>query len=120
MLCQQPNTWIALPDFRQPFFYAIFNPGSTLSLSTRGPYGPCGFIDTAVFSGSLYNSQGQEIRFNRYRTRQIVTKKNAPLCRAGEDEEYVFVLEKPQYADCVYIDFSPWTFGWSLWQPRSP
>ena len=54
------------------------------------------------------------------RTRQIVTKKNAPHCRASKDEEYVFVLEKPRSADCVYIDFSPWTFGWSLWQPRSP
>jgi hypothetical protein len=89
-------------------------------VSTQGPYGSCGFVDTAVFSSSLYNSQGQEIRFNRYRTRQIVTKKNAPLCSAGEDQEYIFVLEKPRYADCVYIDFSPWTFGWSLWQPRSP
>src|SRR5262245_12121526 len=35
MLCQQPDTWIAFPDFRQPFFYAIFNPGSTLSLNTN-------------------------------------------------------------------------------------
>ena len=39
---------------------------------------------------------------------------------AGEDKDYVLVLEKPRYTDCVYIDFSPQTFGWSVWQPRSP
>jgi hypothetical protein len=89
-------------------------------VSTQGPAGPCGVMETAVFSSPLYNSQGQEMRFNRYRTQHIVTKKNAPLCQAAEDKEYVFVLEKPRYAECVYIDFSPWTFGWSWWQPRAP
>ena len=72
-------------------------------------------METAVLSSTLSNSQGQEIRFNRYRTQHIVTKKNASLCRAGEDKEYVFVLEKPRYTDCAYIDFSPQTFGWSVW-----
>jgi hypothetical protein len=89
-------------------------------VSTQGPSGQCGVMETAVFSSTLYNSQGQEIRFNRYRTRQSVTKKNAPLCRAGADKDYVFVLEKPRYTDCAYIDFSPRTFGWSLWQPSAP
>jgi hypothetical protein len=89
-------------------------------VSTQGPAGPCGVLETAVFSSPFSNSQGQEIRFNRYRTRHLVTKPNAPLCQAGEDKEYVFVLEKPRYTECVYIDFSPWTFGWSWWQPRAP
>jgi hypothetical protein len=84
-------------------------------VSTQGPSGPCGVRETAVLSSTLSNSQGQEIRFNRYRTQHIVTKKNAALCRAGEDKEYVFVLEKPRYTDCAYIDFSPQTFGWSVW-----
>jgi hypothetical protein len=84
-------------------------------VSTQGPSGPCGIMETAVLSSTLSNSQGQDIRFNRYRTRQSVTKKNASLCRAGEDKEYVFVLEKPRYTDCVYLDFSPQTFGWSVW-----
>src|SRR4029453_888276 len=47
-------------------------------VSTQGPSGPCGIMETAVFSSSLYNSHGQEIRFNRCRTRHSVTKKNAP------------------------------------------
>ena len=89
-------------------------------VSTRGPSGPCGVMETAVFSSTLYNSQGQAIRFNRYHTRYSVTKKNAPLCHAGEDKEYIFVLEKPRYTDCVYIDLSPQPFGWSVWQPPSP
>jgi hypothetical protein len=84
-------------------------------VSTQGPSGPCGIMETAVLSSTLSNSQGQDIRFNRYRTRQSVTKKNASLCRAGEDKEYVFVLEKPRYTDCAYLDFSPQTFGWSVW-----
>ena len=65
-------------------------------VSTRGPSGPCGVMETAVFSSTLYNSHGQEIRFNRYRTRHSVTKKHAPRCQAGEDKDYVFVLEKPR------------------------
>jgi hypothetical protein len=89
-------------------------------VSTQGPAGPCGVIETAVFSRPIANSQGQAIRFNRYRTHHTVTKNNAPLCTAAEDKDYVFVLEKPRYAECVYIDFSPWTFGWSWWQPRAP
>jgi hypothetical protein len=89
-------------------------------VSTQGPAGPCGIIEAAVFSSPISNSQGQAIRFNRYHTRHIVTKKNAPLCTTAEDKEYVFALEKPRYAECVYIDFSPWTFGWSWWQPRAP
>ena len=89
-------------------------------VSTQGPSGPCGIMETAVFSRTLYNSQGQDIRFNRYRTRYSVTKKNAPRCHAGEDKEYIFVLEKPRYTDCVYIDLSPQPFGWSVWQPPSP
>jgi hypothetical protein len=84
-------------------------------VSTQGPAGPCSIIETAVLSSTLSNRQGQEIRFNRYRTRHIVTKKNASLCRAGEDKEYAFVLENPQYTDCAYVDFSPQTFGWSVW-----
>jgi hypothetical protein len=89
-------------------------------VSTQGPTGPCGIIETAVFSSPFYNSQGQAIRLNRYRTHHIVTKKNAPLCQASEDKEYVFMLEKPRYTACEYLDFSPWTFGWSWWQPRAP
>jgi hypothetical protein len=89
-------------------------------VSTQGPSGPCGIVETAVLSHTLYDSHGQEIRFNRYRIRYSVTKKQAPPCSAGEDKDYVLVLEKPRYADCVYIDFSPWTFGWSVWQPRTP
>jgi hypothetical protein len=84
-------------------------------VSTQGPSGPCGVRETAVLSSTLSNSQGQDIRFNRYRTQHIVTKKNASLCRAGEDKDYVFVMEKPRYTDCAYIDFSPQTFGWSVW-----
>ncbi len=60
------------------------------------------------------------IRFNRYQTRHSVTKKQAPRCTAGEDKDYVLVLEKPRYTDCVYIDFSPQPFGWSVWQPTAP
>jgi hypothetical protein len=84
-------------------------------VSTQGPSGPCGIMETAVLSHTLSNSQGQEIQFNRYRVRQTVTKKHAPQCTAGEDKEYVLVLEKPRYANCVYLDFSPQTFGWSVW-----
>jgi len=84
-------------------------------VSTQGPSGPCGVRETAVFSSTLYDSHGQAIRFNRYQTRHSVTKKQAPRCTAGEDKEYVFVMEKPRYADCAYIDFSPQTFGWSVW-----
>jgi hypothetical protein len=89
-------------------------------VSTRGPSGPCGIVETAVFSRTLYDSHGQAIRFNRYQVRQSVTKKQAPRCTAGADKDYVLVLEQPQYTDCVYIDFSPQTFGWSVWQPRAP
>jgi hypothetical protein len=89
-------------------------------VSTQGPSGPCGLVETAVFSRTLYDSHGQEIRFNRYQIRQNVTKKHAPRCTVGEDKDYVLVLEKPQYTDCVYIDFSPQTFGWSVWPPRAP
>jgi len=84
-------------------------------VSTQGPSGPCGIIETAVFSRTLYDSHGREIRFNQYRVRHTVTKKQASQCTAGEDKDYVLVLEKPQYADCVYLDFSPQTFGWSAW-----
>jgi hypothetical protein len=76
-------------------------------VSTQGPSGPCGVMETAVFSSTLYDSHGQEIRFNRYQTRHSVTKKNAPQCTTGEDKEYVLVLEKPRYTDCMYIDLSP-------------
>ena len=89
-------------------------------VSIQGPSGPCGVIETAVFSSPLYDSHGKAIRFNRYQTRHRVTKKHAPRCIAGEDKEYVLVLEKPRYTDCVYIDFSPQTFGWSVWQPSPP
>ena len=89
-------------------------------VSTQGPSGPCGVRETAIFSSTLYDSHGQEIRFNRYRTRHSVTKKQAPQCTAGEDKDYVLALEKPRYADCVYLDFSPQTFGWSMWQPGAP
>ena len=84
-------------------------------VSTQGPSGPCGILETAVLSSTLYDRHGQAIRFNRYRTRQSVTKKQAPRCTAGEDKEYVLVLEKPWHTDCAYIDFSPQTFGWSVW-----
>jgi hypothetical protein len=89
-------------------------------VSTQGPSGPCGIMETAVFSRTLHDSRGQEIRFNRYRTRHSVTKKKASRCHADEDKDYVLVLEKPRYTDCVYIDFSPQPFGWSVWQPTSP
>jgi hypothetical protein len=89
-------------------------------VSTQGPSGPCGVMETTVLSSTLYDSHGQAIRFNRYQTRHSVTKKHAPRCTAGEDKDYVLVLEKPRYTDCVYIDFSPQTFGWSVWQPSSP
>jgi hypothetical protein len=84
-------------------------------VSTQGPSGPCGIVETAVFSRTLYDSHGQEIRFNQYRVRQTVTKKQASRCTAGEDKDYILVLEKPKYMDCVYLDFSPQTFGWSVW-----
>jgi hypothetical protein len=89
-------------------------------VSTQGPSGPCGVMETAVFSSTLYDSHGQAIRFNRYQIRHSVTKKHAPRCIAGEDKDYVLVLEKPRYTDCVYLDFSPQTFGWSVWQPTPP
>ena len=84
-------------------------------VSTQGPSGPCGVRETAVFSRSLHDSHGQEIRFNRYQIRHSVTKKHAPRCTTAEDKDYVLLLEKPQYTDCVYLDFSPQTFGWSVW-----
>src|SRR3989449_791427 len=62
----------------------------------------------------------QAIRFNRYRTRQIMTRNNAPQCQQGHEKDYRFVLEKPWYVDCEYIDFSPLTFGWSFWRPSAP
>jgi len=89
-------------------------------VSTQGPSGPCGVRETAVFSSPLYDSHGQAIRFNRYQTRHSVTKKHAPQCTAGEDKDYVLGLEKPRYTECMYIDFSPQPFGWSVWQPSSP
>ena len=89
-------------------------------MSKSGPYGECGVIDTAIFSNTLSNSQGQETRFNRYRTRQIMTRNNAPQCQQVHEKEYLFVLEKPWYVDCEYIDFSPLTFGWSFWHPSAP
>jgi hypothetical protein len=76
-------------------------------VSTQGPSGPCGVMETAVFSSTLYDSHGQEIRFNRYQTRHSVTKKHAPQCTTSEDKEYVLVLEKPRYTDCVYLELSP-------------
>jgi hypothetical protein len=84
-------------------------------VSTQGPAGLCGVRETAVFSSTLYDSHGQAIRFNRYHIRRSVTKKQAPRCTAGEDKGYVLVLEKPRYTDSLYIDFSPQTFGWSVW-----
>jgi hypothetical protein len=89
-------------------------------MSKSGPYGECGVIDTAVFSNTLSNSKGQETHFNRYRTRQIMTRNNPPLCQQVHEKEYLFVLEKPWYVDCEYIDFSPLTFGWNFWTPSSP
>jgi hypothetical protein len=89
-------------------------------ISKSGPYGECGVIDTAVFSNTLSNSKGQETRFNRYRARQVMTRKNAPQCQQEHEKEYLFVLEKPWYVDCEYIDFSPLTFGWNFWTPSSP
>ena len=81
---------------------------------------PCGITETTVLSHTLYDRHGQGIRFNRYRSRQSVTKKQAPQCTAGEDKDYVLALEKPRYADRVYLDFSPQTFGWSVWQLGAP
>ena len=89
-------------------------------VSTQGPSGPCGVTETAVLSQTLYDRHGQEIRFNRYQIRHSVIKKQGPQCTAGEDKDYVLALEKPRYADCVYLDFSPQTFGWSVWQPGAP
>src|SRR3989442_11558777 len=89
-------------------------------INQSGPYGECGVIDTAIFSNTLSNSQGQETRFNRYRTRQIMTRNNAPQCQQGHEKDYRFVLEKPWYVDCEYIDFSPLTFGWNFWHPSAP
>jgi hypothetical protein len=40
-------------------------------VSTQGPSGPCGIVETAVLSRTLYDSHGQEIRFNQYRVRQV-------------------------------------------------
>ena len=74
-------------------------------VSTQGPSGPCGITETAVLSHTLYDRHGQGIRFNRYRSQQSVTKKQAPQCTAGEDKDYGLALEKPRYADCVYLDF---------------
>jgi hypothetical protein len=89
-------------------------------MSQRGPYGACGLIETHILSDTLLDSKGQITHFNRYRTRQI-SKINKPLlCKESYQKEYIFVLEKPWYADCVYIDFSPMTFGWSFWNPRFP
>jgi hypothetical protein len=84
-------------------------------VSTQGPSGPWGVMETAVLSRSLHDSHGQEIRFNRYQIRHSMTKKQAPRCTAAEDKDYVLLLEKPRYTDCAYIDFSPQTFGWSVW-----
>jgi len=89
-------------------------------VSTQGPSGPCGVRETAVLSSPLYDSHGPAIRFNRYQTRYSVTKKQAPRCPAGEDKDYVLVLEKPRYTECVYLDLSPQPFGWSVWQPPAP
>jgi hypothetical protein len=89
-------------------------------ISQSGPSGECGVIDTAVFSNTLSNSQGQETRFNRYRTKQVMTRKNVPQCQQDNEKDYIFVLEKPWYVDCEYIDFSPLTFGWNFWTPTSP
>jgi len=89
-------------------------------VSTQGPSGPCGVRETAVLSSPLYDSHGQTIRFNRYQTRHSVTKNQAPRCPAGEDKDYVLVLEKPRYTECVYLDLSPQPFGWSVWQPSPP
>jgi len=89
-------------------------------VSTQGPSGPCGVTETAVFSSPLYDSHGQAIRFNRYHARHNVTKKQAPWCTAGEDKDYVLVLEKPRYTGCVYLDLSSQPFGWSVWQPTAP
>jgi len=45
-------------------------------VSTRE--GPCGVMETVVFSSILYDSHGHDIRFHRYRTRHSVTKNCAP------------------------------------------
>jgi hypothetical protein len=89
-------------------------------ISQHGPYGECGLIENDILSNALLDSKGQVTHFNRYRTSQIITRNNPLLCKEGYAKEFIFVLEKPWYADCVYIDFSPMTFGWSFWNPRSP
>jgi hypothetical protein len=65
-------------------------------VSTRGLEGPCGVMETAVFSSTLYDSHGQDIRFHRYRTRHRVAKHRAPQYTVGEDHDYVVVLDKPR------------------------
>jgi hypothetical protein len=89
-------------------------------VSQKGPYGDCGLIETDTLSNALFGSKGQVTHFNRYRTRHINTRNNPLLCKEGYEKEFLFVLEKPWYADCVYIDFSPMTFGWGFWNPHSP
>lgn len=89
-------------------------------ISQNGPYGPCGLIETHVLNNQLVDSKGQTTHFNRYRISKISKKNNPLLCKENYEKEYLFVLEKPWYADCVYIDFSPMTFGWDFWNPRFP
>jgi hypothetical protein len=89
-------------------------------MSQQGPSGPCGLTETHILSNPLVDSKGQITHFNRYRTSQISKSNNPLLCKESSHKEYLFVLEKPWYADCVYIDFSPMTFGWGFWNPRSP
>ena len=89
-------------------------------VSQQGPSGPCGVTETHILSNPLVDSKGHITHFNRYSTSHISTSKHPLLCKESSHKEYLFVLEKPWYADCVYIDFSPRTFGWGFWNPRSP
>ena len=89
-------------------------------ISRQGPSGPCGVMETAVLSHPLTNRDEHITHFQRYSVRQTVTRPQAPYCPAEEAKDYGFVVEPPWYADCAYLDFSPLSFGWSVWPPRAP
>ena len=89
-------------------------------VSQQGPSGACGVTETHMLSDPLVDSQGHITHFNRYSISATSTRRPPLLCTANAHKEYRFVLEQPWYADCVYIDLSPMTFGWGLWNPRSP
>ena len=89
-------------------------------ISQQGPSGSCGVTETHMLSNPLVDSKGHITHFNRYSISHTSTRRHPLLCTENSPKEYLFVLEKPWYADCVYIDFSPMTFGWGFWNPRSP